>query len=110
MEVSLVTLFKFFAGTMGVLAIIFVALVLTPRVGRYIDDCTERYRKRHPKPQEDERLYLVRSPFDGNHTLDMDRLYEQEKARREACEAEASSDGVDGTLEDNSNGDVYKNG
>ena len=89
--------------TMGILAVIYVALILTPKFGKCIDDFAKKYRQKHPKPQEDERLYLVRSPFDGNHQLDMDKLYEQEKARREGSNTENNNNLID-------NGDVNNNG
>lgn len=92
--------------TMGVLAVIYIALILTPKMGKYIDDFSKNYRQKHPKPQEDERLYLVRSPFDGNHQLDMDKLYEQEKARRELSNKKNHND--ENILDDN--GDVNNNG
>jgi hypothetical protein len=108
MQVSLITILKFFLMTMGVLAIIYIALLLTPKVGKSIDDFAKNYRKKHPKPQEDERLYLVKSPFDGGHQLDMDKLYEQEKARREALQKNEEDTNSKNTLNDN--GDVNKNG
>jgi hypothetical protein len=92
--------------TLGVLAIIYIALILTPKVGKSIDDFIKNYREKHPKPEEDERLYLVKSPFDGGHQLDMDKLYEQEKARRETLNEEDTNS--KNTLNDN--GDVNKNG
>lgn len=106
MEVSLITVLKFFGMTMGILAVIYISLVCTPKVAKRIDDFAKNYRQKHPKPQEDERLYLVRSPFDGNHQLDMDKLYEQEKARRES----SNQDILNGNDKNTNNGDVINNG
>lgn len=107
MEFSFMTVLKFFGMTMGILLVIYIALVLTPKVAKRIEKFAIDYRQKHPKPQEDERLYLVRSPFDGNHQLDMDKLYEQEKARREDTNQKVINDD-NNTLNDN--GDVNNNG
>lgn len=107
MGFSIVTVLKFFGMTMGILLVIYIALVLTPKVARRIEKFAQGYRKKHPKSPEDERLYLVRSPFDGNHQLDMDKLYEQEKARREFDDKKVIPHD-NNTLNDN--GDVNNNG
>lgn len=99
------TVFKFFGFTIGILAVLYVALLFTPKVAKLIDNFINNYRKKHPKDPEDERLYLVRSAFDGNRQIDMDTLYEQEKARREL---NGSNEKNNNTLDDN--GDVKDNG
>ncbi|MCC8068457.1 MAG: hypothetical protein LIO71_01660 [Ruminococcus sp.] len=108
MQFSVTTVLEFFGMTMGVLLVIYIALVSTPKVARRIDKFAKDYRQKHPKSQEDERLYLVKSPFDGNRELDMDKLYEQEKARRENINQEVINNDDNNTLNDN--GDVNNNG
>jgi hypothetical protein len=107
MEVSVLTVVKFVGMTLGVLAVIYIFLLLTPKIAKLIDDGAKAHNDRHPKPPEDERLYLVKSPFDGNRTVDMDKLYEQEKARREA-----TTNGIDDTANTNNinDGDVKEHG
>lgn len=104
MTINLITCLKFILNTLGILAIIYMFLILTPRIAKSIDEFSKNYRKKHPKPQEDERLYLVRSPFDANRELDLDKLYEQEKARRELAQEENLND------KNINNGDVNNNG
>jgi hypothetical protein len=106
MEVSVLTIVKFIGMTMGVLAVIYIFLLLTPKIAKFIDDSSKAHDKKHPKPPEDERLYLVKSPFDGNRTVDIDKLYEQEKARREA-----STNGLDDkNIINNNDGEVKNHG
>lgn len=105
MTETLLVALKFVLSCLGILAIIYIFLELTPKISKKIDGISENYRKKHPKAPEDERLYLVRSPFDGTHKIDENRLKEQESARQEL--ARKSSE-VDNNLE--SIGDVKDNG
>ncbi len=96
--------------TFGVLALVYIALLLTPKVGKLIDDYIKKYRQKHPKPEEDERLYMVKSAFDGNREIDIDKLYEQEKARRELSAEQQASNKNEQDTNINNTGDVKDNG
>lgn len=97
---------KFMFSSLGILAIIYVFLELTPKIAKKVDNVAEGYRKKRPKPPEDERLYLVRSPFDGTHEIDVQKLQRQELERQKL--AQTSKDNQDDYLE--SIGDVNDDG
>jgi hypothetical protein len=102
---TLMVALKFMLSCLGILAIIYVFLLLTPKIAKAIDTLAEKHEQKHPKPPEDERMYLVRSPFDGTHELDMEKLKTQEEERQRL--AKQSSEG-ENTLENV--GDVKENG
>lgn len=106
MMANIMTALKFCLSCLGILAVIYIFLELTPKIAKKVDSIYDNYRKKHPKSPEDERLYLVRSPFDGTHKIDMDKIKEQEKERQKL--SEKSNEQNDNNLD--SIGDVKNNG
>lgn len=106
MNETLMVALKFMLSCVGILAIIYIFLLLTPKIAKKVDSLAESYRKKHPKAPEDERLYLVRSPFDGNRVVDNDKIREQEEERQRLVGKSNEND--NNTLENI--GDVKKNG
>ena len=97
---------KFMLSCLGILALIYIFLELTPKIAKKVDSISDNYRKKHPKAPEDERLYLVRSPFDGTHKIDEEKLKSQELVRQEL--AKKSNEDTNNDLENI--GDVKDNG